>query len=1495
MKVLCKKKEVLLAILTSLLIISFLSYLNVKEIFLEGKTEVSQKIGPYSKNLSELSLTEVENHIKYFSNQTSRVTGYLGCNFSADYIFNFFNNVLGIRTLVEEYDVLVPYDEGSFIEVESSHMRMNAYALWPNFVQCSPTTWNGIKGHLIYVGKGNLNDFDGKDVEGSIVLMDYNSGDNWLNAAKLGANAVVYVGTNYSTRFQSMSKFLLTPIYFPRVYVSKEDGEKLIMFSVNSTFATLHVNMHYKLVKAKNIIGVINGTKYPSEIIVVSAHYDSWSPIPTLSPGADEATGVSILLELARVFSKNPPERTIWFVALSGHWQAAAGARYFVEKRLFSQEVGKNEMRFLTLVNLDLSSVEPDVELLYVGHLYKYGAGGDSAAIQTRYLWLSKIVSSVQQDMNDTGISSNMLTNNLKYLNWWGTQSEPYILDSEPAAISGLPAFSMITEQRKSLVQETPFDTFENVNFNNTKIQMMISYLLLNELARASVNIDWASIKPTRLRLWSGGTSGFITLVGKVQTLNLTTGWYTSVPGAIVRIGIMPEANNYPFANILTFSDNNGHFTVYGVPPSPVLPGSVFSEAWYLDSYGRILYAPDLGIYGVKAVTSSVTPLSQPQEITTVVFPCGSVELFDIVDPTFMRRTTIPEPTKSGELVYYQEIGLVLPYDFQTFAEPVSYGSYYRGREPVAMVFMPPKSKFTVVLQAGELKARVLGIITNSSEIYPEGQGLSLYEQGDRIRITKTALTIANDMYLISNKRYETLKEHFVSKRDAEEYLENADAYINLAKKYFGSKNYSEAYDLSYIAWSCATVAYDKVIMPIIYDLSATTILFFFLLIPFSVFFERLIFHVEGKKRLLATFIPPGFLLVVFYFIHPSLAVVSSSILTLAGIVIVVFLAIILWIFLGEVSKTIELEAIKRKGAHKYFVATFAPATVFASVAIDTMRKQKLRSILTFMVIITVSIAITSFTSSSAELAIKLSSSPQKSFYNGILIKNLYAAPPKQPLDFTTINVVEGIVKEKGVVLPRLWYYPPSVLPLGVSASVVYGPRNITVRAISGLTPEELKLNFGNLLLRGRVFSDEDVYSCILTLDQATKLGVKEGDTVELMGMKLTIVGILANSSVISNTLGKDLDGLTPTPLDPETLAQYRLRGGQVPAPAPLGWSSVFIVPFRLVKDLGGYVASISVQFRKDINKNEATEIAQKIASLLDIPVYLGFNGEVTTSSKTKSFLLLGWDVITVLVAIAFLNILIALLNLTKMKEKEMYIYSALGLPPSGSITIFVVEAMIYAVISVTVGYLGGFALSEFPLVLGIKILPPTYIFNYSSFAVALSALAIILLILGSSIYPILKASKMITPSLERKWTPPTAPRGDLWEFPLPITLKTREEALGLIKYLREYFEGEGRSVAAFSVSEIGRISFEEQTLEILILLAPREMHITQTVRIQVRKIEENQFMPYISIRRLSGVYELWKSNNYAFIDALRKQTLVWSSLPSEERKKYISGLPKEV
>lgn len=71
----------------------------------------------------------------------------------------------------------------------------------------------------------------------------------------------------------------------------------------------------------KNIIAEIKGDTSPEEIILIGAHYDTvW-----MSPGADDnASGVSVLLELARILASHHFEKTLRFVTFTNEEQPFA-------------------------------------------------------------------------------------------------------------------------------------------------------------------------------------------------------------------------------------------------------------------------------------------------------------------------------------------------------------------------------------------------------------------------------------------------------------------------------------------------------------------------------------------------------------------------------------------------------------------------------------------------------------------------------------------------------------------------------------------------------------------------------------------------------------------------------------------------------------------------------------------------------------------------------------------------------------------------------------------------------------------------------------------------------------------------------------------------------------------------------------------------------------------------------------------------------------------
>ena len=99
-----------------------------------------------------------------------------------------------------------------------------------------------------------------------------------------------------------------------------------------------------KEVEMRNVVGIIPGVKkeFNGESVVITAHFDhlglGWPDAHSgdkgkIHPGADDnASGVSVLLELARVLANGPqPDRTIVFLATSGEEAGLRGSKHYVQ------------------------------------------------------------------------------------------------------------------------------------------------------------------------------------------------------------------------------------------------------------------------------------------------------------------------------------------------------------------------------------------------------------------------------------------------------------------------------------------------------------------------------------------------------------------------------------------------------------------------------------------------------------------------------------------------------------------------------------------------------------------------------------------------------------------------------------------------------------------------------------------------------------------------------------------------------------------------------------------------------------------------------------------------------------------------------------------------------------------------------------------------------------------------------------------------------------
>ena len=279
---------------------------------------------------SGVDLERLRRAIATLSGYPSRVTGYPGADSAAAWIEDRFRRT-GLQSVTAmPFELPVPLDRGARLVVQPDGPAVELFCLWPNLVRTPTLPPGGISGRLVYGGHGELSAFNGLDVAGQLVLMEFDSGMNWINAFDLGASAVLFLEPEKPNRTEAEQKFLSVPADLPRFWVPRRAGETL----KNHLGQPVHLTarMDWANALGRHILGVVEGSdpELRGHALVLEAYYDAASVVPARAPGAGAASGVAVLLEVAREFAARPPARTVVFVASGGHFQALIGMRQLV-------------------------------------------------------------------------------------------------------------------------------------------------------------------------------------------------------------------------------------------------------------------------------------------------------------------------------------------------------------------------------------------------------------------------------------------------------------------------------------------------------------------------------------------------------------------------------------------------------------------------------------------------------------------------------------------------------------------------------------------------------------------------------------------------------------------------------------------------------------------------------------------------------------------------------------------------------------------------------------------------------------------------------------------------------------------------------------------------------------------------------------------------------------------------------------------------------------
>lgn len=132
----------------------------------------------------------------------------------------------------------------------------------------------------------------------------------------------------------------------------------------------IQLNIRNKFIQhtAKNVIAEIKGNQVPDSFIVITAHLDHLGMMgaKTYFPGAnDNASGISMLLNLAKAYSGNSSKYSLLFIAFAGEEAGLLGSKYYTEHPVVPLE----KIKFL--INLDLLGTGDDGLMIVNGEIHQ--------------------------------------------------------------------------------------------------------------------------------------------------------------------------------------------------------------------------------------------------------------------------------------------------------------------------------------------------------------------------------------------------------------------------------------------------------------------------------------------------------------------------------------------------------------------------------------------------------------------------------------------------------------------------------------------------------------------------------------------------------------------------------------------------------------------------------------------------------------------------------------------------------------------------------------------------------------------------------------------------------------------------------------------------------------------------------------------------------------------------------------------------------------------
>lgn len=1175
-------------------------------------TERDREIKRIAENITE---DDVRATLASLTSHPSRVPGYSGHRAAFEHVQSAFRG-LGIPTEVEQHDVTVPIDHGASVTVDGTGETVEVFGLWPNHVQTPTVARGGVTGPIVYGGKGSFKELNGLPMQGSIVVLDFDCGQDYFNSRMLGASAVIFFDNGRVTRQEASEKFLLVPADLPRFWVEEAAAKRLLTLAGERASVTLRSRMTWEEVPSWNLIATIPGLdeyiterqerKWKDQIVVLSSFYDAISVVPARAPGAENATGITALLHLAEVLKDNPPKYTVKFLATGSHFQSLKGVLDFLYKHSRESEFFRERMPdsekvdFRLFVGLDLSSESDQIAS------FSHGTFNNNNWLTDNYL---NNLLAPYADKFDAYLA-RVFPDEVRHVDaiappkrtWKNYMPVRLGFDSEMVTLVGKEGITVAAPSTSRRLVDTPIDRLENLNVANVTRQ---TQTLAGAFLKAVEDPDFFRVSKLKLQDRGHALKGRIVKYDRNIDFALPR---VPISGALViyqQIGPTNSAAGVRTLIVDKATTGPTYEARFGSGPEFGPSGQVAQTGWFefpimvnrfsnavlaydFDEDGRIAYAPDFGTEGdLEGASSSKSKFPTLQrygwwenEMMEVLFECRSLSVFEIIDSSYL---TALDKMK----ILNEDDVRPLEYSF-SYVQAQSTLEGDVTRAGVAFARYDPETGETdplkILMSTGLFGVKYLllnapmDLLDKPIDKWNVDEQLKKRARGAGHTsgvIFRPSFEAAKDMWVVDDVRMKQLAQYGIENQRLTMFHTRAREALLDARTHLAEFDYEGFMESARRAWGLEARGYPEV-MSTANDTVRGIIFYFILLIPFSFFCERLIFGFPDISRRLFGFAGFFFLFfLVLRFVHPAFKLSNSPYIIFLAFVIMALGGVAMVIVVSKFGQEVRKMKAAAAGMYEADVGRLSATAAAITLGISNLRKRPLRTGLTAVTLTLLTFTTLSFTSVQTSLQFYKLPRDNKPSYQGVLVRDR----AWRGMQESVIDYLRSEFDGRATVVPRAWYMSQvrgerayvnfervtdaSAPPMSRATYIDFDVGLTTgkdsfVNAVMGLTPDEPKVtDVDQLLLSGRWFEPGEEFVCILPHDLAELVSIYPEDVgtarIKVMGQVFTVIGIIDSDGL--NKL-KDLDDEKLTPVDTvkekDDLADAQDQDPRVVAAAPI-------------------------------------------------------------------------------------------------------------------------------------------------------------------------------------------------------------------------------------------------------------------------------------------------------------------------------------------------------